>query len=121
MSSVARMLFSNWPLKLTALGLAVPVAAQNPDDEDKPDDIVAKMVEGRLRKYYEEVCLLDQTFVIDGEGGLVEVEKFAQAIRGNSRANLAARTTLFPGDPERAPSSTPTSPRSRRTGDCPTR
>jgi elongation factor Ts len=33
----------------------------------KPEDIVEKMVEGRLRKYYEEVCLLDQTFVIDGE------------------------------------------------------
>ncbi len=33
----------------------------------KPDDIIAKMVEGRLRKYYEEVCLLDQVFVIDGE------------------------------------------------------
>ena len=25
------------------------------------------MVEGRLRKFYEEVCLLDQTFVIDNE------------------------------------------------------
>ena len=25
------------------------------------------MVEGRLRKYYEEVCLLEQVFVIDGE------------------------------------------------------
>jgi elongation factor Ts len=33
----------------------------------KPEDIVAKMVEGRLRKYYEEVVLLDQTFVIDNE------------------------------------------------------
>ena len=33
----------------------------------KPDDIIAKMVEGRLRKYYEEVCLLDQVYVIDGE------------------------------------------------------
>ena len=33
----------------------------------KPDDIVDKMVEGRLRKYYQEVVLLDQTFVIDGE------------------------------------------------------
>ena len=33
----------------------------------KPEEIVQKMVEGRLRKYYEEVCLLEQVFVIDGE------------------------------------------------------
>ena len=33
----------------------------------KPEEIVQKMVEGRLRKFYEEVCLLEQTFVIDGE------------------------------------------------------
>ena len=33
----------------------------------KPADIVAKMVEGRIRKFYQEVVLLEQTFVIDGE------------------------------------------------------
>jgi elongation factor Ts len=33
----------------------------------KPQEIAEKMVEGRLRKYYEEVVLLEQTFVIDGE------------------------------------------------------
>ncbi|MDH3475255.1 MAG: translation elongation factor Ts, partial [Rhodospirillales bacterium] len=33
----------------------------------KPEEIVQKMVEGRLGKYFEEVCLLEQTFVIDGE------------------------------------------------------
>lgn len=33
----------------------------------KPEEIIEKMVEGRLRKFYEEVCLLEQTFVIDGE------------------------------------------------------
>lgn len=33
----------------------------------RPDDIVAKMVEGRLKKYYEQVCLLEQTFVVDNE------------------------------------------------------
>ena len=33
----------------------------------KPAEIIAKMVEGRLRKYYEEVCLLEQVYVIDGE------------------------------------------------------
>jgi elongation factor Ts len=33
----------------------------------KPDDIIAKMVEGRLRKFYEDVVLTEQVFVIDGE------------------------------------------------------
>jgi len=31
----------------------------------KPDNIVEKMLEGRMRKYYEDVCLLEQVFVID--------------------------------------------------------
>jgi elongation factor Ts len=41
--------------------------AEQAKSSGKPDDIVAKMVEGRLRKFYEEVVLLDQVFVIDGE------------------------------------------------------
>jgi len=36
-------------------------------ESGKPADIAEKMVEGRIRKYYEEVTLLAQTFVIDGE------------------------------------------------------
>jgi elongation factor Ts len=39
----------------------------------KPDDIIAKMMEGRMRKYYEEVCLIDQVFVIDGETKISKV------------------------------------------------
>jgi elongation factor Ts len=33
----------------------------------RPEEIIAKMVEGRLRKYYEDVVLLEQLYVIDGE------------------------------------------------------
>lgn len=33
----------------------------------KPAEIIAKMVEGRIRKFYQEVVLLEQVFVIDGE------------------------------------------------------
>lgn len=33
----------------------------------KPADIVEKMVEGSLRKFYEQVVLLEQVFVIDGQ------------------------------------------------------
>ena len=35
--------------------------------EGKKDDIIEKMLEGRVRKFYEEVCLLEQVFVIDNE------------------------------------------------------
>jgi elongation factor Ts len=37
-------------------------------DTGKSEDIVSRMVEGRLRKYYEDFVLLEQIFVIDGEG-----------------------------------------------------
>ncbi len=83
---------------LQALGkqLAMHVAATNPaslstDDLDpelverekqvqiekaresgKPDEIIMKMIEGRMRKFYEDVVFLNQTFVIDGE---TKVEK----------------------------------------------
>jgi elongation factor Ts len=33
----------------------------------KAEEIIGKMVEGRLRKFYEETVLLEQVFVIDGE------------------------------------------------------
>jgi elongation factor Ts len=39
----------------------------------KPEEIIAKMVEGRLRKYYEEVVLLEQVYVIDGENKVRKV------------------------------------------------
>lgn len=34
-------------------------------NEGKPEKIIEKMVEGRVKKYYEDVCLLDQPFVKD--------------------------------------------------------
>jgi elongation factor Ts len=39
------------------------VLTQQALNEGKPEKIVAKMVEGRLGKYFEDVCVLDQTFV----------------------------------------------------------
>lgn len=41
--------------------------------EGKPQEIAEKMVEGRMRKFYEEICLLDQTFVVDGETRVSDV------------------------------------------------
>ena len=99
--------------KLSDLGkqVAMHVAAANPqsvsqDDLDpeliererailveqarasgKPEDIIGKMVEGRLRKFFEEVVLLDQTFVIDGEN------KVSQAI-AEAAKDIGAEVTI---------------------------
>ena len=35
--------------------------------EGKPADIAEKMVEGRIKKYYKEVCLAEQSFIKDGD------------------------------------------------------
>lgn len=39
----------------------------------KPAEVIEKMVEGRVRKYYEEVVLLEQMFVIDGKTKVSQV------------------------------------------------
>lgn len=43
------------------------VLAEQARGSGKPENIIEKMVEGRLRKFYEEAVLLEQIFVIDGE------------------------------------------------------
>jgi elongation factor Ts len=99
--------------KLEALGkqLAMHVAAANPQflnsadvtaaavereknviretakASGKPDDIIEKMLEGRMRKFYEEICLLDQVFVMDGE---TKVSKVLE----NSAKDVGAPVTL---------------------------
>jgi len=94
--------------RLDALGhqIAMHVAAANPqalsvDDLDpvvverernvlaeqakasgKPDEIIAKMVEGRLKKFYEDAVLLEQVYVIDGESRVGKVVEQAAAEMG---------------------------------------
>lgn len=48
-------------------------------ESGKPDAIVEKMVEGRIRKYYEEVVLLSQPFVIDPD------QTVAQAVEAKAK------------------------------------
>jgi elongation factor Ts len=43
----------------------------------KPEAIIEKMVEGRIRKYYEEVVLLEQVWVHDGESRVKAIVKKA--------------------------------------------
>lgn len=42
-------------------------------NEGKPADIAEKMVEGRIKKFYKEICLAEQPFIKDGD---VSVEKY---------------------------------------------
>jgi elongation factor Ts len=48
----------------------------------KSADIVEQMVEGRLRKFYEESVLLDQVYVIDGENRVGKVVEAAAKSAG---------------------------------------
>jgi elongation factor Ts len=48
----------------------------------KPEAIIDKMVEGRVRKYYEEVVLLEQIYVIDGETKISKVVEAAANAAG---------------------------------------
>ncbi len=63
----------------------------------KPDDVMEKMIEGKLAKYYEEACLLEQPFVKNPDkkiselisdstakmGENVQVRRFARFMLGN--------------------------------------
>lgn len=51
-------------------------------ESGKPENIVEKMVEGRMRKFYEESVLLSQTFVVDGENTVEQALKNAEAGAG---------------------------------------
>lgn len=44
-------------------------------EEGKPADIAEKMVTGRIKKFYKEVCLLNQAFIKDGD---VDVETYVK-------------------------------------------
>ena len=35
--------------------------------EGKPAEIAEKMVAGRLKKFFKEICLVDQEFIKDGD------------------------------------------------------
>lgn len=65
-------------------------------NEGKPEQVVEKMVEGRIKKYLQEVCLLEQAFVKDPDltvkkfvenksneiGSIIEVVRFSRFEKG---------------------------------------
>ena len=51
------------------------IARDRAKAEGKPDKILDRIVEGRLEKYYEEVCLLEQPFIRDNTTAIGEMVK----------------------------------------------
>jgi elongation factor Ts len=67
-------------------------------NEGKPEKIVEKMVEGRIEKFYKEVCLLEQPFIKDPDKSVKDLvtEKIAK-IGENIQVRRFARFELGEG------------------------
>ena len=59
-------------------------------EEGKPEKIVDKMVEGRINKFYKEVCLNEQIFVKDSDKTVADV-------LGSEKVNAFTRFQLGEG------------------------
>ncbi len=56
----------------------------DPANANKPEAILEKMIIGKMKKYYEEICLLNQKFVKDGAITVAQyIEQQAKAAGGN--------------------------------------
>jgi elongation factor Ts len=58
------------------------IFSEQAKESGKPAEVIEKMVEGRVRKFFEEVTLLAQTFVIDGESKVKDVVAKAEKEAG---------------------------------------
>ena len=64
----------------------------------KPEEIAIKMVEGRMRKFYEENCLLEQAFVIDPDNSVTKaVDALAKEIGSEIKVTGYVRFELGAG------------------------
>jgi elongation factor Ts len=61
--------------------------------QGKPEEIVEKIVAGRMKKFYEEVCLMEQPFVKDGEVTIKEI--VTEAIRTTGENIIVRRFARF--------------------------
>jgi elongation factor Ts len=71
-----------------ALAREREILAEQARGSGKPEGIVQKMVEGRIRKFYEEVALTEQTYVIDGE---TKVSKAVEAVGEEIGASITVK------------------------------
>ena len=64
------------------------IARQQALESKKPENIVEKIVEGRIAKFYKEVCLLDQAFVKDPN---MTVKDLVDSMIGSLGENMSIR------------------------------
>ncbi len=57
-------------------------------EEGKPDNIIDKIVQGKVDKFYAEVCLLEQTYVKDSD---LTIQQFVQSKIGSLGENMAIK------------------------------
>ena len=60
-------------------------AKNDPKNANKPDNIIAKMIEGRLKKELKEFCLVDQPYVKDGD---LTVQKYIDSVAKEIGADI---------------------------------
>ena len=58
------------------------------ENPNKPDNIIEKMIIGRLNKEMKEICLLDQVYVQDSE---LTVAKYVEKVAKENGANVAVK------------------------------
>lgn len=74
------------------------VLIEQAKEAGKPEEIAIKMVEGRMRKFYEENCLLEQAFVIDPDNSVSKtVENTAKEIGADIKVTGYLRYELGAG------------------------
>ena len=61
------------------------IALEQARESGKPENIIEKMVEGRIKKFMEENALLSQVFVIDGE---TKIEKLLENKSSDSNEDI---------------------------------
>lgn len=64
-------------------------------DENKPDEVIEKIIEGKLNKFYEEVCLLNQKFIKDDKKIVKDlVEEVLAKLKENIKIKRFVRFSL---------------------------
>ena len=53
---------------------------QDEKNKSKPDNVLEKIVEGKIAKFYEEMCLIEQPYIRDSQGKQQVNDLIVQAI-----------------------------------------
>jgi elongation factor Ts len=68
--------------------------------QGKPDNIIEKMVEGRINKFYQESCLMDQTYIKDSDKKVHDlITETISALGENISINRYIRFAIGESDP----------------------